>query len=171
MRGKMSDSRGFSLVEMLCATVILVLLGLLVNTGLQLAMRSYQDLTAQSEAELLLSAVSNALADDLRYARDVQTDGSPENKLTSYQSQRYNDDTRRTKLWVPDEDSDDGILGQLYANNYRVLPGGAYGNGAYEIDKLEIIYKDGLFTIDLTVKQTEGDISAGTQFTVRCLNK
>lgn len=171
MRGKMSDSRGFSLVEMLCATVILVLLGLLVNTGLQLAMRSYQDLTAQSEAELLLSAVSNALADELRYARDVETEGA-ENKLTSYQSQRYNIDTTGTRLSIGTGEENSGKdKGQLYANTYRVLPGGAYGNGAYEIDKLEIKYKDGLFTIDLTVKQTEGDISAGTQFTVRCLNK
>ena len=34
MRKKLAEKSGVSLVEMLCATIILVLLGLLLNTGL-----------------------------------------------------------------------------------------------------------------------------------------
>ena len=68
MTRKWKDSRGLTLVETLCAVAILVLLGLLVNTGLNLAMRGYRELTAQSELELLGSTLTSALADELRYA-------------------------------------------------------------------------------------------------------
>ena len=47
MRKKRGDQRGFTLVEMLCATIILVLLGLLLNTGLQLSLKSYRELRAE----------------------------------------------------------------------------------------------------------------------------
>lgn len=174
---KWKDSRGLTLVETLCAVAILVLLGLLINTGLQLAVHSYQDVTAQEELELLAASLSDALADDLRYATfpDTNSDGS----LKSYHSGRYNIGTRETKLSIGKGDGEEKKdKGQLYANDYRVLPSGAYGNGAYVIGKndgtsgLEIIYDKvtGLFTVDLTVKQAEGELFARAHFTVRCLN-
>ena len=172
MTRKWKDSRGLSLVETLCAVAILVLLGLLINTGLQLAVHSYQDVTAQEELELLLSTLSDAVSDDLRYAKNIQTDTN--HKLVSYHSERYNmvDTDGTTTLKVEDD-------GQLYANIYRVVSSGAYGSGgAYVIGKnndepgLEITYDKatGMFTVDLTVKQAKGELSAHTEFTVRCLN-
>lgn len=168
MCGRMRDSRGFTLVEMLCAVVILILLGLLINTGLNLAMRSYRDVTAQSEAELLLSTLSDALTDELRYARDVkpQGDGS-----IQFHSHRYNyEGLDYTEIRVQG--------GKLYAGDYQMVPDGAYYHGAYEIPNasdpegpgLTVEYTDGLFTVELKVTQAEGTISAGTEFTVRCLN-
>lgn len=88
MARKWKDSRGFTLVETLCAVAILVMLGLLINTGLHLAMRSYRDLTAQSELELLAASLSDALADELRYAQRMKTGEG--NKLARYHSERYN---------------------------------------------------------------------------------
>lgn len=172
MTRKWKDSRGLSLVETLCAVAILVLLGLLINTGLQLAVHSYQDVTAQEELELLAASLSDALADDLRYATfpDTNSDGS----LKSYHSGRYNVGTRETELSIGTGDGEEKKdKGQLYANDYRVLPSGAYGSGgAYIIpeDGLKITYENGLFTVDLTVKQAKGELSAHTEFTVRCLN-
>lgn len=172
MCGKVKDSRGFSLVEMLCATVILVLLGLMINTGLNLAVKSYQDITVQEELELLLSTLSDALSDDLRYAKNIQT--GADNRLVNYHSERYNmEDTDGTTTLKVEND------GQLYANTYRMVSSGAYGSGgAYVIGKdkdtpgLVITYDkgEGLFTVDLTVRQIDGELSAHTQFTVRCLN-
>lgn len=179
MTRKWKDSRGLSLVETLCAVAILVLLGLLINTGLQLAVHSYQDVTAQEELELLAASLSDALADDLRYAKFLKTDAG--GSLLRYHSERYNeryDDVSYTVLSIGKDGDQEKDKGQLYANDYRVLPSGAYGNGAYVIGKndgtsgLEITYDKatGLFTVDLTVKQAEGELSAHTQFTVRCLN-
>lgn len=172
MARKWKDSRGFTLVETLCAVAILVMLGLLINTGLHLAMRSYRDLTAQSELELLAASLSDALADELRYAQRMKTGEG--NTLAHYHSERYNmENTDATTVLGPKKKD-----GQLYANEYRILPSGAYGNGAYIIPEensegqpgFQITYQNGLFTVDLTVKQAEGELSARARFTVRCLN-
>lgn len=170
MAHKLRDSRGLTLIEMLCAVVILILLGLLINTGLNMAVKSYRDITAQSELELLLSTISDALADDLRYAKQVETNG--DGTLKEYHSETYNTtESQTTTLSVKYTDGD-GHYGQLYANEYRLLSSGAYGNGAYIVPEngLKITFDHGLFTIDLTVCQREGTLSAHTEFTVRCLN-
>lgn len=172
MARKWKDSRGFTLVETLCAVAILVMLGLLINTGLHLAMGSYRDLTAQSELELLAASLTNALSDELRYAQRVETGAG--DRLARYHSERYNmENTDATTVLAPKKED-----GQLYANDYRILPSGAYGNGAYIIPEeggdgkpgFQITYRGGLFTVELTVKQAEGDLSARARFTVRCLN-
>ncbi len=172
MARKWKDSRGLTLVEMLCAVAILVLLGLLINTGLQLAVHSYQDITAQEELELLAASLSNALADDLRYAKFPETGAGK--SLRNYHSERYNGNQMHTVLSIGTGDENDGKdKGQLYANDYRMLPSGAYGSGgAYVIpeDGLKITYENGIFTVNLTVKQAAGELSAQAHFTVRCLN-
>lgn len=166
MKEKLRNEQGVTLIEMLCAVVILILLGLMLNTGLQMAVRSYQDITAQSEVQLLLSTLSDALADDLRYARGVEADAN--GKLISYNSDSYNvEGEGRASLEI-------GENGQVMASGKRVLPNGAYGNGAYKVTVMEIAYEkqtdESFFTIKLEVAQTKGNISAQTEFTVRCLS-
>lgn len=167
MRKKLRSEGGLTLVELLCTVVILMLLGLMLNTGLQMAMRSYQDMTAQSEAQMLLSTLADALADDLRYATDVVTEADG---TLRYSSDSYG----RASLTV------DSGSGQVKANGKRVLPAGAYGNGAYKVTEMDVTYEvvshidpdddDGLFKVKLKVEQTNGTVSAETEFTVRCLN-
>lgn len=164
MREKLRDEQGLTLVEMLCAVAILILLGLMLNTGLQMAVRSYQDITARSEVQLLLSTLSDALADDLRYARDVETED--DGTLLRYSSDSYNSGGQAS-LEI-------GGNGQVTAGGKRVLPSGAYGNGAYVVKSMKITYESqaggSFFTVQLKVGQTEGEISAETEFTVRCLS-
>lgn len=81
MRRKLAGHEGLTLVELLAAVVILILLGLILNAGLQMAMTSYRAMIAQSETELLLSTLADILADDLRYAEDV---AAREGMLDSY---------------------------------------------------------------------------------------
>lgn len=168
MRKKLNSESGLTLVEMLCAVIILILLGLLLNTGLQMAVRSYRDLTAQSEVELLLSTAVDALADDLRYARNVNGSGT----TFTYDSDSYGENTG---LGV------DG-KGQIVAKNgsgeKRILSTGAYGaGGAYKVAAMEITLGSAgdeiTFTIALKVETSDGRISAGTPdggVSVRCLN-
>lgn len=68
MRRKLKDTGGFSFVEMLCATVILVLLCMMMYTGIQMAVKTYREVTAESELRLLRSSLSDVLTDRLRYA-------------------------------------------------------------------------------------------------------
>lgn len=66
LRGKLADSGGLTLVEMLCATLILALLCVMVSTGLAMAAHQYRMLTAEAETELLVDTIVSALADRLR---------------------------------------------------------------------------------------------------------
>jgi type II secretory pathway component PulJ len=162
MRRKLAGHEGLTLVELLAAVVILILLGLILNAGLQMAMTSYRAMIAQSETELLLSTLADILADDLRYAEDV---AAKEGMLDSYFSDSYGEGTR---LRLEN--------GKVYADGggnsgLRVLPDGAYGlNGRYEVDAMEIGYADRVFTLKLSVKEKDGDIHAETELAVRCLN-
>lgn len=161
MRKKLNSRSGLTLVEMMAATVILILLGLILNTGLQMSMNTYRSITAQSELELLLSTAVDALADDLRYARNV----SPQGGSFTYTSDSFG---RGTSLTVDSED------GQIKAGGKRLLSTGAYGlEGAYKVDAMDIQYAEPCFTIQLTVATQDGRISVSTPeggVTVRCLN-
>lgn len=187
MRKKLREKAGLTMVEMLAATVVLALLALMLNTGLQMVMNTYQTMIAQSEVELLLSTAVDTLADDLRYAWDVKSGNSILGSCTDF---TYNSDSygKDTQLYLAG--------GQIIANgkdssgikqNYRVLSTGAYGSGEnvtykeYEIrpvaGRTNIVTYDagtGIFTIHMTVSADDGKISASTPpegVTVRCLNR
>jgi hypothetical protein len=146
---------------MLAAVLILALLALMVTTGIDLALNSYENMTAESETQLLLSTVTNVLTDELRYARDVSADGTT-GELLEYTSVTYG---RYTALTLEDGQ----LMVKESAGNKRVLSTGAYGNGAYAISDLAITYRAGVFHVDLTVTGTEG-ISAQTNLDIQCLN-
>lgn len=165
MRKKLRSGSGLTLVEMLCAVIILILLGLLLNTGLQMAVHSYHALTAEAETQLLASTLADALADDLRYARKVSAvqetvDGETVNKLAAYDSGAYG---AAASITLDSE-------GRVLAGGLKVLPAGAYGNGAYQVERLSITCADDCFTIKIKIKEAAGDIFAEADVTVRCLN-
>lgn len=180
MRKKLRSSRGFTLVEMLAASIVLILLGLMMNTGFQMAMRTYRTLTARSELDLLLSTAVDALSDDLRYAQNVSGSGG----IFTYTSDSFGSNTSITVDSVSGSDSE----GQLLANGLRMLSTGAYGlNRAYvvktvdEFTPLVSCYKDPgsgevTFTIQLMVSTRDAadPVTARTPaggITVRCLNR
>lgn len=171
MRKKLNSESGLTLVEMLAVVVILILLGLLLNTGLQMAMSTYRTIVAQSEVELLLSTAVDAISDDLRYARNVSVSGTG----FTYTSDSFGADA------ALDLNSDGQIVAKVGGEEKRLLSTGAYGlNGAYQVKKTaedkEIVSWDetaGTFTIQMKVETTDGAISVQTPnggVTVRCLN-
>lgn len=159
LRQKLKSRRGLTLVEMVAATGVLALLGLMLHTGLFMAQDSYSNMTGESESQLLLSTLTDLLSNELRYARDVVT-GEGGN-LLRYTSVNYG---RNTTLTLNEN-------AHLEANNRQMLSGGAYGNGAYRIETWSIVYDEAahLFTVQLKVTG-RNSISNETKFTVRCLN-
>lgn len=69
LRNKLSDTRGLTVIEMLCTTCILVLLCMMVSTGLSMAVYQYRMLTAEAETELLVNSIVSSLSDRLRENR------------------------------------------------------------------------------------------------------
>ncbi len=159
LRQKLKNSRGLTLVEMIAAVGVLALLGLMLNTGLSMAQDSYNKMTGEAESQLLLSTLTDLLSNELRYARDVVTNG--EGSLERYTSVNYG---RNTILTLNEN-------AQFEANDRQMLSGGAYGNGAYRIETWNIVYDEttGLFTVQLKVTGHDS-ISNEAEFSVRCLN-
>ncbi len=162
MRRKWNSGGGFTLVETLCTVVILVLLYLMLGSGMQAAMKTYRDITAESETQLLLNTLVNAIADELRYAQETAADSG--GVLDAYNG------GRRLTL------SDDG---QVLADGKYLLPTGKDGRGGayhdYQAEELEITYNPdtACFTLRLKVVWKGGDISAKTPeggVVIRCLN-
>lgn len=163
MRKKLRDSAGFTLMETLCAAAVLALLCLMLNSGLSVAMKTYYDMTAEAETQLLLNSVTNAIAGELRYAHQVTGDADP----------TYNDGCRITlnggQVYVKD--------GQELLPKEKSGGGGAYKNGEYTVSTVEgaplVFYADGCFTLKLKVTSKTSGISAQTPeegVVIRCLN-
>lgn len=162
MRSKLKDNSGLTLVEMMCAVLILVLLSLMLNSGLSMAIKTYQGITAESETQLLLSSLSDALADKLRYCV-VYMD-----KNGSYCG---------TSIGEVEADGGKIVVQEPGGEEKPLLPDGAYGNpdgfykGSYQA-AIETTYQEGTnsFALTLTVKDVNLNITKTRELTVRCLN-
>ena len=161
---KLKNSGGLSVVEMLCAVLILTLLCLMVNTGMQMAVKSYRDVTAESETQLLLNSLADALSDKLRFA--VVTEKEDGATVCSIGEITVDDNGRV----VTEEKNADGTPASIK----HFLPEGAYGNGRYEAETADVSCtvtgNVATFTVTLAVKEAAGTIGAKTALTVRCLN-
>ena len=181
---KIKSEAGFTLIEMIAAVFVLVLLSLMVGTGISMTMHAYETVVAQSEAELLLSTAVDALADDLRYAWNVDdSKKAPDSwKDTylfptdfTYSSDSYNNGIRlcvKNGKIIARTDGDDAPDQQVLSFEH-----GAYGDNKsykeYKVTSMDIAHDGDIFTIRLTVADGSG-ISASTPdggVKIRCLNQ
>ena len=176
MRRKVKDNSGLTLVEMMCAVLILVLLSLMLNSGLSMAIKTYQGITAESETQLLLSSLSDALADKLRYCVVYVDDAGSYHSSSIGEVQAaggkivvHGPDTGAAKSLLPE-----GAYGNpdgFYKGNYQVTMGSAAPGGADSATLRETYQKDtNSFAVRLTVKDVNLNITKTRELTVRCLN-
>ena len=177
MRRKVKDNSGLTMVETLCAVLILVLLSLMLNSGLSMAIKTYQGITAESETQLLLSSLSDALADKLRYcgvyvddAGDYQSSSIGDVEAADGKIVVRGPDTGDAKSLLPD-----GAYGNpdgFYKGNYQVTMGSAAASGGADSATLgETYQKDSnSFAVKLTVKDVHLNITKTRELTIRCLN-
>lgn len=66
------NNAGFSLIEMLCALVIVVLLVMGIGVGMDAGTKIYKEATFESESATLAGILNTALGDVLRYSIDVR---------------------------------------------------------------------------------------------------
>lgn len=169
MKRKLKNSSGFSLVEMLCATAVLMLLCVMLNSGLSVTMKTYFDLTAEAETQLLLNSLTNAVAGELRYAFEV-SGGGDANKSPTYNDGLYLDWSSGQVLVKGGNDGDKELLPKEKDGTDR---GGAYKNGEYQVEDMEIAYDrdTACFTLNLTVGCKSSGIRAEAKnVVIRCLN-
>lgn len=182
LKRKLGGQSGFTLVEMLCAVVILLLLCLMLETGLNMAMHTYRDLTAASEMELLLNSLSNAMTDKLRFALvTVDSTGAnpPKCSIGNIEKDLVGPEQKDLQNLVR---VSDGMV--MIGDDKKLLPDGAYGEKTasgrrYAVENLKVNLSESpvvggaaVFTVELEVQETSnsGTINAETELTVRSLN-
>ena len=92
---KLSQRKGFSLGELLVATIILLLASQVLAQGMAFATRMYNETLTTSHGKQLCSTLTNVIETELRYTTSIKTDnqtGSTGNML-SYFSPTYGETT------------------------------------------------------------------------------
>ena len=151
--------QGFTLVELLCAIVVLLLVSALMVTGIQLGIRALNKSVSASEARVLCSTLQTTVSDELRYAGTTQRDG---NAITFF-SQNYSGEGVG---FSADEE------GHVLLGEKKLLPNNAYPHGLRATVQLTD-YDSGrrVFSVAVTVTNASGTVLAETAFEVRQLNE
>ena len=80
---KLDKNKGFTMVELLCALAVLILLTSCVIVGVNLSTKSFASITKATNAKELSDVLNALIADELRYASQINTD---ENGAFTYRS-------------------------------------------------------------------------------------
>ena len=157
---KLRDRRGFTLTELLCAVLIVLLVSALLTVGVRFAGRTYNSSMQLSEAQELCSTLTSVISDKLRFCGTVTpgADGSLDH------------------IFIQDLGSVEGAAfqvdadGQLTLGSTRLLSSAAYPRGLRVRDvSLRYDSASGIFTVTLQVGTVDSTL-AETDFEVRRLN-
>lgn len=156
---KLRSRLGMTLAETLIALAVFVILTAALVVGTTAAWKVYQKAVVASEARTLQSTLTQSLADELRYARNIRQDGGK----VVYDSETFG---LGASVLSP---TNGRIKVGTEATNYDLLPEKAYTKGmkAY----VTVSYADGFFEVVLTVgHELLPGGSYTTTFAVRALN-
>ena len=150
---KLRSQRGMTLTEVLVALIILSLVTVGIATGVGASVRVYRQATEASDAQMLVSTLSAALMDELRYARDVG--GSAD--APTFTSDTFG------------EGSSVGVTdGRIIVGGEKLLSDAAYAG--LRVKTADVTYADGVFQVELTVQSGTEDRDVRTaSFEVRAL--
>ena len=141
MKRLKKSQKGFSMMEMLVCTLILLLVGGICATGMGITVKGFQDSKFETESQMLESSLNLLFSDIFRYATDVEgisftnadydmKDGTiVVNSAGHFQIQGGTGGT--TKMLV-----DEGVYGaDLRISNFKLNYNGATGifSGTYDI--------------------------------------
>ena len=153
---------GFTLVEMLCVIVVLLLVAALMTTGVQLAVRAFGRSVSLSEAQTLCATLKTCVSDELRYAGTIYYDA--DGKVTGFFSQNQGDDAAAG--FTADAD------GHILLGGKKILPNKAYPYGAraaVTIDSYDTQTR--IFHVTICIRDAaDSTVLAETAFEVRQLN-
>lgn len=154
---RLRGSKGFTLTELLCVTVVLILVSAAMALGITLSTRSFTRSVSSAEAQVLCSTLTTAVSDELRYAGSIQVDGA--GQLSFFSKSRG-----KQSSFGYDE------KGQITLGDERLISAASYAYQA--VAELAVTYDAvrGVFTVTLLVKDGDGVTLAENQFQVQPLN-
>lgn len=161
---KIHRKRGFTLVEMLVATILLVLVSLGVGMGTSAAFNVYKESLFSSEGDILCDTLNTALSDVLRYA--VYEDSKDE--IVLFRNENYG--VTKGHFYLKDgllymtrdeAEPTDGTTPLLLVNQ------SSYSN--LQIQNFSMRYQDGVFWGSYTVFRPGEDMKKSMDFCFRSI--
>lgn len=90
IKKKLSGKKGFSLGELLAATIIILLASQVMTQGMAFATRMYNESMSRSHAKQLCSTLTNVIETELRYTTSITTSSTSDGTvLATYFSPNY----------------------------------------------------------------------------------
>ena len=143
------------MAELLCATLILLMVSAGMASGVQLAQRQYLTSVRNSEAQLLYSTIETILTNELLYTTHVQYKDNEMKEVATFYSVTYavkHHDTALVSLNKDGVEADYGELALGYNGEYnRILGSASYPNGLGAKARLEYDRDNKIFTAYLTI--------------------
>ena len=155
LRKKLRSRRGMSFTELLMAVAIMGILFSAIVTAMNSAAKVYRQSVAVSDAQTLGVNVVNALENELRYARNIKSEGG----TWVFDSASFG----------PEVSISSDSRGRVQVGGEDLLAEGAYPSGLKAVANVTG-YSNGLFTLKVTVT---GDLidPRETTVTIRAMNK
>ena len=158
IKKKLRTRRGFTLTEMLCAIVVLILLSGLVAVGVRLGARALEKSVVDSEFEVLCTTLRSVVNDELRYAGSVDLTGDE----IAFSSQNYGGPFS----FSVNED------GQVTLGGNKLLSSKSYPYGMKAtVEILSFDTSTRIFSVNVTVTSKTDELLAESAFQVKQLNK
>lgn len=160
LKRKLRSRAGLTLTELLAAMAVLALLGTAIGAGTSAATRVYRQSTTFSEAAVLASTLTEAIADELRYATDLP---KADMKNPSFTSQTYGKDTSITNGTGDDE-------GRLMIGTHALVGSRTYTSGLTATAEIEWMAADKIFDVQLTITDSSGAEQKIAEFSIAPIN-
>lgn len=159
---KLRNQTGLTLMEMLCAVIVLLLVTSLLALGVRFAVKSYQTSMAESQAQTLCATLNTAIADKLRYCGNVNESGG----TIFIQDIGAVSDNGKGEFF---HTNDAGEIVLDDAGQKKLLGSKAYPRGL-RVDDLHVTYAEGVFHVSLAVTDAGGQRLAQSAFDVKRIN-
>lgn len=177
IKKKLSGHRGFSLGELLAATIILLLASQVMAEGVTFAVRMYNETLTRSHGKQLCSTLTNSIETELRYATSITYDENT-GKLLTYFSPTYGQS--KSSFLSIDSDDNEQDSGEIAIKATedgktvyrRLLSGASYSSFELKAKVENVTYNkaDNLFTVTLLITDRNNKEQVENTFNVIPVN-
>ena len=175
IRKKLSTGRGFSLGELLAATIILLLASQVMAEGVTFAVRMYNESLTCSHARQLCSTLTASIETELRYATSITYDEST-GVLQTYFSPNYG----QSSFLTIDSDEQETTSGEIAIKATeqdqtvyrRLISESSYSSFGLkaEIDAIQYKRDENVFSVALVILNRDNKKQAENTFQVIPVN-
>lgn len=174
-KNKLKSRAGFSLTEMLCCCIVLVILSAMMVLGINLASKNFRASMAESEAQELCATLATLVRDELRYAANVTCDEEGGNVRYFSRNHGYATDGSDGHIGVALHtvtDPADEHYGEIFVGSEPIMSAASYASYGFAAEAdVRFDGASGWFSVTLMVSDADGNALAENNFSVRQLNR